>query len=387
MTQTLLTDDYFNLNKNPDNHYTFLPIYNPVYYDFYKRQIATFWTVEEIDLSKDREDYVNKLSDDERKFVRNILAFFAASDGIVAENLDLNFIEEITYKEVHHCLRFQAMMEDIHSEMYSRLIDVLITDEQDKQNMFDAINTIPCIKLKADWAMKWTRGFTCKTPTDSQESLTRGCTKGITPTDLQESLTRGCTKGITPTDSQESLISLSKCTIQPTLPMRLVAFACVEGIHFSGSFCAIYWLKKRNLMPGLTFSNEFIARDEGMHTQTSVRLYNDLKPEHRLEESIVREIIEEAVTIETIFITESIPCSMLGMNIELMKQYIKCIGDRIMLQLGYTKIFNVSNPFDFMEHISVESKTNFFENRVSAYSKAGIGGSSNDKEFTLDEDF
>lgn len=330
---SVLTDEYFALSQNPNNNYTFLPIYNARYYEYYKKQLATFWTVEEVDLSKDREHYLSKLSDPERKFVSNILAFFAASDGIVAENLDLNFIEEISYKEIRTCLRFQAMMEDIHSEMYSRLIDVLIQDQTEKNHIFDAINTIPCIKLKAEWAKKWTKAE------------------------------------------------------DATLPKRLVAFACVEGIHFSGSFCAIYWLKKRNLMPGLTLSNEFIARDEGCHTDTSVSLYNDLKPEHRLSDTTVKEIIEEAVNIETIFITDSISCSMLGMNTDLMKQYIKFVGDRLMIQLGYGKIYNVANPFDFMEHISVENKTNFFENRVSAYNKAGVGGTAEDKEFDLDADF
>jgi ribonucleotide reductase beta subunit family protein with ferritin-like domain len=315
----MTTDNYFNLLNNPSNNYTFLPIYNNKYYEFYKNQLATFWTVEEVDLSKDRDQFLNKLSEPERNFIKNILAFFAASDGIVAENLDLNFIEEITYKEVRTCLRFQAMMEDIHSEMYSRLIDTLINNKNEKEHIFNAITTIPCIKMKSEWARKWT----------NSESA--------------------------------------------TLPMRLIAFACVEGIHFSGSFCAIYWLKKRNLMPGLTLSNEFIARDEGCHTDTSISLYNDLKTEYRLNENIVRDIIEEAVSIETVFITESISCSMLGMNIDMMKQYIKFVGDRLMLQLGYNKIWNVVNPFDFMENISVENKTNFFEDRVSNYSKAGVG--------------
>jgi len=327
-------DTYFNLSSNPTNNYTFLPIYNNKYYEFYKKQLSTFWTVEEVDLSKDRDQFLNKLSDSERHFIKNILAFFAASDGIVAENLDLNFIEEITYKEVRTCLRFQSMMEDIHSEMYSRLIDTLISDQEEKTRIFNAITTIPCIKQKSDWARKWTKGA----------------------------------------DS--------------SLPMRLVAFACVEGIHFSGSFCAIYWLKKRNLMTGLTISNEFIARDEGCHTETSIALYNDLKSEHRLDESVVITIIEEAVAIETVFITESISCSMLGMNVDMMKQYIKFVGDRLMMQLGYKKIYNVSNPFDFMENISVENKTNFFEDRVSNYSKAGVGGGGAvDKVFDLDAEF
>ena len=327
-------DNYFNLEQNQSNNYTFLPIYNHKYYEFYKKQLSTFWTVEEIDLSKDREQFLNKLSDSERNFIKNILAFFAASDGIVAENLDLNFIEEITYKEVRTCLRFQSMMEDIHSEMYSRLIDTLISDSDEKDRIFNAITTIPCIKQKADWARKWTKG-------------------------------------------EDS-----------SLPHRLVAFACVEGIHFSGSFCAIYWLKKRNLMPGLTLSNEFIARDEGCHTETSIALYNHLKAEMRLDETVVMNIIEEAVAIETVFITDSISCSMLGMNVDMMKQYIKFVGDRLMMQLGYKKIYNVSNPFDFMENISVENKTNFFEDRVSNYSKAGVGGNgAADKEFDLDADF
>ena len=326
-------DDHFKLAKNPSNNYTFLPIYNHKYYEFYKKQLSTFWTVEEVDLSKDREQFLYKLSDSERHFIKNILAFFAASDGIVAENLDLNFIEEITYKEVRTCLRFQSMMEDIHSEMYSRLIDTLISDSEEKALIFNAITTIPCIKQKADWARKWTKG-------------------------------------------EDS-----------SLPHRLIAFACVEGIHFSGSFCAIYWLKKRNLMPGLTLSNEFIARDEGCHTETSITLYNDLKAEMRLDEAVVITIIEEAVAIETIFITDSISCSMLGMNVEMMKQYIKFVGDRLMMQLGYKKIYNVSNPFDFMENISVENKTNFFEDRVSNYSKAGVGGGAGDKDFDLGAEF
>jgi ribonucleoside-diphosphate reductase subunit M2 len=289
--------------------------------------------VEEVDLSKDRDQFQNKLTEPERNFVKNILAFFAASDGRVAENLDLNFIDEITYKEVKTCLRFQAMMEDIHGEMYSRLIDTLIDDSKEKDTLFNAIINIPCISQKAEWARKWTKGK------------------------------------------------------EASLAKRLVAWACVEGIHFSGSFCAIYWLKKRNLLPGLTLSNEFIARDEGCHTETSIRLYNDLKQEERLDDLVVREIIEEAVAIETVFITESISCSMLGMNLDMMKQYIKFVADRIMIQLGYEKIYKVANPFDFMENISIETKTNFFENRVAAYSKAGVGDKEEDKAFDLDADF
>ena len=329
----MATDTSFNLVGNPANNYTFLPIFNKWYYGHYKKQLATFWTVEEVDLSKDRDQFENKLTDTERNFVKNILAFFAASDGIVAENLDLNFIEEITYKEVRTCLRFQAMMEDIHGEMYSRLIETLITNAEEKDKLFNAIINIPCIKQKAEWARKWTN------------------------------------------------------SADASLAKRLVAWACVEGIHFSGSFCAIYWLKKRNFMPGLTSSNQFISRDEAAHCETSIRLYNDLKPEQRLEENIVREILEEAVDIETVFITESISCAMLGMNIGLMKQYIQYVGDRLMIQLGYSKIWKVSNPFDFMEMISIQNKTNFFEERVTEYNKAGVGNTEQDKEFDLDADF
>ena len=336
------TDLYFNLSSNPTNNYTFLPIYNPKYYESYKKQLSTFWTVEEVDLSKDRDEFITKLSDPEREFITNILAFFAASDGIVAENLDLNFIEEITYKEVRTCLRFQAMMEDIHSEMYSRLIDTLIHDTTEKDRIFNAITTIPCIKQKAEWAKKWTMKSTTNTEGNTHDAI---------------------------------------------LPMRLVAFAAIEGIHFSGSFCAIYWLKKRNLMPGLTLSNSFIARDEACHTETSISLYNDLKAEHRLPETVVKQIIEEAVAIETVFITESISCSMIGMNTNMMQQYIKYVADRLMIQLGYNKIWNVSNSCEFMESISIENKTNFFEARVSEYSKSGVGDKIGDKEFDLDAEF
>jgi ribonucleotide reductase beta subunit family protein with ferritin-like domain len=327
-------DTYFNLLSNPKkNHYTFLPIYNRWYYEHYKKQLATFWTVEEVDLSKDRDQFNTKLSDPERNFVKYILAFFAASDGIVAENLDLNFIEEITYKEVKTCLRFQAMMEDIHGEMYSRLIETLIHDADEKDRLFNAIVDIPCIKQKAEWAKKWTNS------------------------DIA------------------------------TLPKRLVAWACVEGIHFSGSFCAIYWLKKRNLLPGLTLSNSFISRDEAAHTQTSIKLYNDLKGQLRLEESVVVEIIHEAVDIETAFITESISCAMLGMNTDLMKQYIKYVADQLLVQLGYSKFYKNANPFEFMEMISIENKTNFFEHRVSEYNKAGVGDNKEDRELDFNADF
>lgn len=326
---------YFDLDENGENPYTFFPIVKSCrkFYDSYKEQLAAFWTVEEIDLSKDKSDFENKLNDNERHFVKYVLAFFAASDGIVAENLDLNFIQEICFKEISTLLRFQAMMEDIHSEMYSLIIETIIQDKKEKLKLFNAINEIPCIQNKSNWARKWT-------------------------------------------NSKDN-----------DIPNRLVAWACVEGIHFSGSFCAIYWLKKKNVMPGLTFSNQFISRDEAKHTETSVMLYNCLYKEHRLSEDVVHQIVSEALDVEIEFITESIPCAMLGMNSKLMIQYLEYVSDRLLFQLGYSKKWKSENPFDFMENISVEGKTNFFENRVSDYVKSGVGGTQEDKEFDLDADF
>lgn len=323
---------YFKLEEDPENHYTFYPIRNRKYYDHYKKQLATFWTIEEVDLAKDRDHYLNKLTDNEREFVKNTLAFFAASDGIVAENLDLNFTQEITYKEIAQCLRFQAMMEDIHGEMYSLMVDNLITDKTERNHVLNAINTIPCVAEKSNWARKWTRAA---------------------DTDIQH---------------------------------RLVAWACVEGIQFSGSFCAIAWLNKRNLMPGLGVANEFIRRDEGCHTDTSVMLYNDLHDRYRLSTNLVSHIIEESYTIEKGFTTESIPCAMIGMNNKLMTQYIGYCGDHLAVQLGYPKIFNNTNPFDFMITQSIDTKTNFFEERVTEYNKAGVGTTEAERTLTFDED-
>jgi len=327
---------YFNLDEDPSNHYTFFPIRNQKYYDHYKKQLAVFWTVEEVQLAQDKDDYNGKLSATEREFIRNILAFFAASDGLVAENLDLNFTQELTYKEVATCLRFQGMMEDIHGEMYSRMVDNLIPDRLEQNRVLNAINTIPCVGKKAKWAQKWTNRR---------------------DNDIQE---------------------------------RLVAWACVEGIQFSGSFCSIMWLGKRNLMPGLQQANQFIRRDEGSHTDTSVMLYNDLRSEYRLQEPRVQQIVREALEVEKEFILESIPCAMLGMNAVLMSQYLEYVSDRLLVQLGYSKIWNAANPFDFMESISIETKTNFFERQVTEYNKSGVATSDADRtlNFNLDdEDF
>ena len=328
---------YFNIREYPANHYTLYPILNKKYYDHYKNQKATDWTVEEVCplLEKDKDHFHDKLNENERTFIRNVLAFFAASDGIVAENLDLNFTQEITFKEVATCLRFQAQIEDVHNEMYSLMVENLIPDTVERNRILDAYNTIPCVMEKAKWALKWTN------------------------------------------------------TQDVDIPERLLAWACVEGIQFSGSFCAIMWLGNRNIMPGLLKANEFIRRDEGSHTQTSIMLYQDLKKEYRIPEERVHQIVREALDIEKNFITESMPCSMLGMNVKSMNQYLEYVSDSLLVLLGYSKIWNSANPFDFMEGISIENKTNFFENPVSEYNKAGVGITQEEQKltFTGDEDF
>jgi ribonucleoside-diphosphate reductase subunit M2 len=280
-------------------------------YKMYKQAVASFWTPEEIAFGKDAEDWA-KLTSEEQHFIKQVLAFFAGSDGIVQENLASRFQREVTSPVVKLFYSFQNAMEGIHSETYSLLIDTYVKDKTEQNHLFQAIDTIPCIGKKADWALKWI----------------------------------------------ESESSFAK---------RLVAFAAVEGIFFSGAFCAIYWLKKRGLMPGLTFSNELISRDEGLHTLFAVALYHTLPS--KLEPVAIRAIIMEAVEIEQEFITEALPCSLIGMNATLMKQYIAFVADRLLVQLGVEKVYRVSNPFDFMELISLEGKTNFFEKKVSEYSR------------------
>ena len=279
----------------------------------YKKQIDCFWRAEEVDLSKDMAHW-KTLSDDERYFIKHILAFFAASDGIVLENLGMRFMSEVQVSEARAFYGFQIAMENIHSEMYSLLIDTYVKKQDEKAMLFDAINNFPCIKKKADWAIKWIN--------DKRSSF----------------------------------------------GTRLAAFACVEGIFFSGAFCSIYWLKKRGLMPGLTFSNELISRDEALHTEFAVLLFNKLQ--RKPNKKKLTEIITEAVEIEREFICEALPCRLISMNSALMSQYIEFVADRLALQLGCDKIFNTTNPFDFMEMISVEGKTNFFEKRVGEYALA-----------------
>jgi len=295
----------------------------------YKNHMAAFWTADEIDLSQDLVDWNENLNDDERHFIKNILAFFAASDGIVNENLAINFINEVQYAEARCFYGFQLMMENIHSETYSLLIDTYISDPKEVDMLLNAVEHIDSVKLKAEWALKWI----------SSESFAE----------------------------------------------RLVAFAAVEGIFFSGSFCSIFWLKKRGLMPGLSFSNEVISRDEGLHTDFACLLYKD-HIENKLSRERVLEILTSALDIEKIFISESLPVRLIGMNSDLMKQYLEFVTDRLLESLGYEREFNTKCPFDFMENIALEGKTNFFEKRVGEYQKAGVMNKSDDA-FSFSEDF
>jgi len=316
------------LIENP-NRFVIFPIQHHDLWDFYKKSEASFWTAEEIDLAADLTDWRTKLNDDERYFIKNVLAFFAASDGIVNENLAENFVREVQYPEAKFFYGFQIMMENIHSETYSLLIDTYISDEEEKTRLFNAIDTIDAVKKKAEWALKWIKSA--------------------------------------------------------SFAERLIAFAAVEGIFFSGSFCSIFWLKKRGLMPGLSFSNELISRDEGMHTDFAVHLHNN-HIVNKVSEEKIKEIILSALEIEKEFITESLPVRLIGMNADLMKQYLEFVTDRLLLDLGCNKEFNVQNPFDFMTNIALKGKTNFFEKRVGEYQKAGVK-SAIVQDFSTDEDF
>ena len=294
-----------------ENRYVMFPIVDDDIWKMYKKQMDCFWRAEEIDLSKDIKHWPT-LTDNEQYFIKHILAFFAASDGIVIENLGQRFLSEVQLSEARAAYGFQLMMENIHSETYSLLIDTLVKEEREKTKLFEAINNFPCIKKKADWSIKWIN------------------------------------------DNRSSFAT------------RLIAFACVEGIFFSGAFCSIYWLKKRGLMPGLTFSNELISRDEGMHTDFAVLLFSKL--EKKPKKSKILDILKDAVKIEKEFICEALPCKLIGMNAKLMSEYIEFVADRLLVQLGCNKHYKTANPFDFMEMISMEGKTNFFEKRVGDYS-------------------
>ena len=319
--------DELLLRENKDR-FVLLPINYPKIWELYKKHEASFWTAEEIDLSDDLKDWA-KLNDGERHFISHILAFFAASDGIVNENLAVNFMREVQLPEARCYYGFQIMMENIHSETYALLIDTYINDPKEKDRLFHAIETVPAVKKKAEWAIRW---------------IENG-----------------------------------------TFALRLVAFAAVEGIFFSGSFCSIFWMKKRGLLPGLTFSNELISRDEGLHCEFACLLYSMLSSQ--LTEAEVHTIIGDAVLIEKEFVSEALPVDLIGMNAKLMQQYIEFVADRWISELGYKKIYNTTNPFDFMEMISLQGKTNFFEKRVGDYQKAGVMGGKETHSFSLEEDF
>jgi len=313
------------------NRFVIFPIKHQDIWEFYKSMEASFWTAEEIDLSQDLNDWNNKLNEDERYFIKHILAFFAASDGIVNENLAENFVNEVQYAEAKFFYGFQIMMENIHSETYSLLIDTYVKDENEKSELFNALDVFPAIRKKADWALKWIES--------------------------------------------------------DSFAERLIAFAAVEGIFFSGAFCSIYWLKKRGLMPGLTFSNELISRDEGVHCDFAVHLHN-----HHLINKVpterIRSIIVDALNIEREFITESLPVSLIGMNAGLMTQYLEFVADRLLVELGCDREYNVANPFDFMDMISLQGKTNFFEKKVAEYQKSGVKVSEGDSQkISFDADF
>jgi ribonucleoside-diphosphate reductase beta chain len=313
------------------NRFVIFPIKHHDIWEWYKKMEASFWTAEEIDLSQDLNDWNNKLNDEERYFIKHILAFFAASDGIVNENLAENFVNEVQYAEAKFFYGFQIMMENIHSETYSLLIDTYVKDETERDELFNALEVFPAIKKKADWALKWIES--------------------------------------------------------DSFAERLIAFAAVEGIFFSGAFCSIYWLKKRGLMPGLTFSNELISRDEGVHCDFAVHLHN-----HHLVNKVpktrIREIIVDALKIEREFITESLPVSLIGMNAGLMTQYLEFVADRLLVELGCDREYNTSNPFDFMDMISLQGKTNFFEKKVAEYQKSGVMNTDSEaQKISFDADF
>jgi ribonucleoside-diphosphate reductase beta chain len=327
-----MTEKFTEPILTPNNErFVLLPIKYPAVWDMYKKHEASFWTAEEIDLSQDLKDW-EAMNKGEKHFVTHVLAFFAASDGIVNENLATNFMNEVQIPEARCFYGFQIMMENIHAETYALLIDTYIKDPKEKDRLFHAMDTVDCVKKKADWALKW---------------ISNG-----------------------------------------TFVERLVAFAAVEGIFFSGSFCSIFWLKKRGLMPGLSFSNELISRDEGLHCEFACLLYSMM--ENKLSKERVYEIISDAVSIEKEFVTDALPVDLIGMNAKLMAQYIEYVADRWIQSLGYPKLYNATNPFDFMELISLQGKTNFFEKRVGDYQKAGVMESTQSKDsntIKFDEEF
>lgn len=319
--------------QSEDDRLTIFPVKYPQIWEMYQKAVSTFWVPEEIDFSRDIDDW-NSLSDNERFFIKHILAFFGSSDTIVNMNIEDRFIKEVKLMEAKFFYAFQASIENIHSHTYSLLIDTYVTDGAEKDKIFNAITHIPCVKKKADWCFKWIE--------DDSASIAQ----------------------------------------------RLIAFAIVEGVFFSGAFCSIFWMKERGKLPGLTFSNELISRDEALHVEFAVLMYSMIT--HRVSQEVVYDMFRDAIRVEAEFITESIPCAMLGMNSTLMIEYIQFVADRLLLQLGYDKLWNSANPFPFMDRSNIECRTNFFEARVAEYSKANVGGSGshNDlRSFEISEDF
>ena len=317
------------LAENPDR-FVILPINYTEVWKMYKTSVASFWTAEEVDLTQDMTDWEQKLSDDERHFIKHVLAFFAASDGIVNENLVLNFMREVQIPEARCFYGFQVAIENIHAEMYSLLIDTYIKEPKEKDFLFHALQNLPCVAKKGEWALRWIENA-------------------------------------------------------PSFAHRLIAFAAVEGIFFSGSFCSIFWLKKRGLMPGLTFSNELISRDEGLHCDFACLLYSML--DNKLDPQEVQDIITEAVTFEKEFVTDALPVSLIGMNAEMMSQYIEFVADRLLMSLGCEKVYKTANPFPWMDMISIQGKTNFFEKRVGDYAKAGVMTNRDEQVFSMEAEF
>lgn len=313
-----------------ENRFVLFPIKHSKVWEYYKNAVASFWTTEEVDLTQDIKDWEEKLNDNERHFIKHVLAFFAASDGIVNENLVINFMQDVQFAEARCFYGFQIAIENIHSEMYSLLIDTYIKDDKEKDYLFNALQNLDCVSKKGNWALNWIENA-------------------------------------------------------PTFAHRLIAFAAVEGIFFSGSFCSVFWLKKRGLMPGLTFSNELISRDEGLHCDFACMLYGMLQ--HKLDKKEVEAIITEAVAIEKEFITSALPVSLIGMNSDLMSEYIEFVADRLLMSLGNEQVYKTPNPFPWMEMISLQGKTNFFEKRVGDYKKAGVSAVRESHVFDMNDAF
>lgn len=361
------------IKDQSNSRYTVFPIKYNNLWTFYKQHLSTFWTAEEIKLTDDLVDWNSRLNDNERHFIKNILAFFAASDGIVNENLVVNFYNEVQIPEARQFYSVQMMIEAIHGETYSLLIDTYITNTEEKANLFNAIETIPAVKRKAEWAIKWIQegsSLQQMIPDEHMEWL-----KFLEHSDKYQDRKL----------NDKIIEALQFITNErPSFAQRLLAFICVEGIFFSGSFCAIYWLKSRGLMPGLSTANQFISRDENLHAEFSISLYKML--ENRLDQTTVHSIFKEAVEIEREFITESLPVSLIGMNEKLMSQYIEMVADRWLVLLGYDKIYGTPNPFPFMEMISLNEKVNFFENVVTNYQRSNVGTTEEERKIEFDCD-